>query len=51
MEDIKLTEQQLADIQSELKRIRRVIYIEALVFSLKQTLKVNEIFIVTQSVI
>ncbi|CAF0975352.1 unnamed protein product [Rotaria sordida] len=35
-------EQQLNDIQSELKRIRRVIYIETLVFSLKQTLKENE---------
>ncbi|CAF3694346.1 unnamed protein product [Rotaria sp. Silwood1] len=35
-------EQQLQDIQSELKRIRRVIYIETLIFSLKQTLKPNE---------
>jgi hypothetical protein len=35
-------EQQLIDIQSELERIRRVIYIETLVFSLKQTLKENE---------
>jgi hypothetical protein len=35
-------EQQLKDIQSELERIRRVIYIETLVSSLKQTLKTNE---------
>jgi hypothetical protein len=35
-------EQQLKDIQSELERIRRVIHIEALVSSLKQTLNANE---------
>lgn len=35
-------EQQLTDIQSELEHIRRVIYIETLIFSLKQPLKENE---------
>ncbi len=40
--DRNFAEQQLKDIQSELERICRVIYIETLVFSLKQTLKTNE---------
>ncbi|CAF0927851.1 unnamed protein product [Adineta steineri] len=35
-------EQQLKDIQFELKRIRRLIYIETLVLSLKKTLQTNE---------
>jgi hypothetical protein len=35
-------EQQIKDIQAELERIRRLIYIETLVFSLKQDLKSNE---------
>jgi hypothetical protein len=35
-------DQQLKDIQSELNRIRRVIYIETLVFSLKRTLEEHE---------
>ncbi|CAF1207828.1 unnamed protein product [Adineta steineri] len=35
-------EQQLKDIQSEFKRIDRVIYIEALIFSLEQTLTEDE---------
>ena len=35
-------EQQLQDIQSELERIRRVIYIETLVCSLQQTLQAHE---------
>jgi hypothetical protein len=37
-----LAEQQINDIQAELERIRRLIYIEALVFSLKQSLKPND---------
>jgi hypothetical protein len=37
-----LAEQQINDIQAELERIRRLIYIEALVFSLKHSLKSNE---------
>ncbi|CAF4986027.1 unnamed protein product, partial [Rotaria sp. Silwood1] len=41
-QDRNFAEQQLKDIQSEFKRIRRVIYIESLVSSLKQTLKQDE---------
>ena len=37
-----LAEQQTNDIQAELERIRCLIYIEALVYSLKKTLKPNE---------
>ncbi|CAF4369011.1 unnamed protein product [Rotaria sp. Silwood2] len=40
--DRNFAEQQLQDIQSELKRIRRVIYIGSLVFSLKRTLEEHE---------
>ncbi|CAF2793462.1 unnamed protein product [Rotaria sp. Silwood2] len=41
-QDRNFAEQQLKDIQSEFKRIHRVIYIESLVSSLKRTLKEDE---------
>jgi hypothetical protein len=40
--DRNFAEQQLNDVQRELKRIRRIIYIESLVRSLKRTLEANE---------
>ena len=40
--DRNLSEQQINEIESELERVRRVIYIEMLVGSLKQTLKTDE---------
>jgi hypothetical protein len=40
--DRNFAKQQLKDIQYELERIRRVIYIEIFVSLLKQTLKTNE---------